>query len=297
MEKNKIQTTQERNITDGVLNRIKVLEKEGEINFPSNYSYQNALKSAHLILSEQTVKKGNVNIQVLEACTKASVINALLDMTIQGLSPIKKQCYFIPMGDKLTLMKSYMGNIASVKRLKGVKEVFANVIYSGDEFEYKLNLKTGCKEIIKHEQKFENIDTTKIKGAYAIVVRENGPDYVEVMNISQIKNSWNQGNAKGQSLAHKNFSDEMAKKTVINRACKNFLNTSDDSDLLIAAINRTKDYDPEDIIEVTKKEVDKEIMEEANKEVIDVEIEESIDSDIIEEVQAEVVHDDMECDF
>ena len=60
------------------------------------------------------------------------------------------------------------------------------------------------------------------------------------MNISQIKSAWNQGAQLKEIVEHtKNFTDEMAKKTVINRACKNFVCTSDDSDILIESINRT----------------------------------------------------------
>ncbi|MGL4570471.1 MAG: recombinase RecT, partial [Clostridium sp.] len=149
-----LQTKQQNNITDSVLVRIKEFEKGGDIAFPPNYNYANALKSAQLILTE-TVDKNKQ--PVLQTCTKASICNALLDMTIQGLSPAKKQCYFVPYGGKLQLMKSYLGNIAATKRLKGVKDVFANIIWEGDEFEYKLNLETGLIEIVKHEQKFENI--------------------------------------------------------------------------------------------------------------------------------------------
>ena len=58
------------------------------------------------------------------------------------------------------------------------------------------------------------------------------------MNIPQIKAAWGQGAMKGDSPAHKKFPEEMAKKSVINRACKLFFNTSDDSDVLIDAINR-----------------------------------------------------------
>lgn len=268
MTESKAVTVQEKNVTDKVLNRIKDLEAQGNISFPKSYSYSNALKSAYLMLSEATDKNGK---PVLDVCSQASVINALLDMTIQGLSPAKKQCYFIPYGGKLQLSKSYLGNIAATKRLKGVKDVFANVIYEDDDFEYQFDLEIGVKKITKHEQKIENINLNKIKGAYAIVIRENEPNYVEVMTIEQIRNAWNQGYAKGNSGAHKNFTDEMAKKTVINRACKNFVCTSDDSDLLIDSINRTNEYEQEDIIETTKAEVKEEIKEEANKEFVDVE--------------------------
>ncbi|MEG1256651.1 RecT family recombinase [Clostridium sp.] len=287
MSENKSVSVQEKSIADTVQNRIKELESAGDMTFPKNYNYSNALKSAHLILSE-TVDKNKVS--VLQSCSKASIINTLLDMTIQGLSPAKKQCYFVAFGGKLQLMKSYLGNIAATKRLKGVKDVFANVIYEKDEFAYELDLETGLKKITKHNQGFENIDITKIKGAYAVVTREDGPSYVEVMNINQIKKAWQQGAAKGTSGAHTNFTDEMAKKTVINRACKNFVCTSDDSDLLIDSINRSNEYREEDIIENVQAEVKEEIKENANKETLDIPFsEEPPTVETVEHVEAEVV--------
>jgi recombination protein RecT len=266
MNENKV-AIQEKNITDNVLVRIKDMEGKGDITFPKDYSYSNALKSAYLILAE-TVDRDKK--PVLASCSQTSICNSLLDMCIQGLSPAKKQCYFIPYGGKLQLSKSYLGNIAATKRLKGVKNVFANVIYEKDEFEYVLDMETGLKKITKHEQSFGNIDISKIRGAYAVVVMEDGNNYVEVMTMDQIKNAWNQGAAKGGSGAHKNFTDEMAKKTVINRACKNFTCTSDDSDLLVSTISRTNEYNPEDIVENVHEEVKEEIKENANKEVIDI---------------------------
>lgn len=290
-ENKQLATKQEKNITDNVLGRIKEFEKTGDISFPKSYNYANALKSAQLILSETLDRNKQ---PVLQTCSKASICNALLDMTIQGLSPAKKQCYFVPYGGKLQLMKSYLGNIAATKRLKGVKDVFANIIYKGDVFEYKLNLETGLIEIEKHEQKFENIGND-ILGAYAVVVRENAPNYVEVMNMKQIQNAWNQGAAKGNSQAHKNFAEEMAKKTVINRACKRFVNTSDDSDTLIESINRTNEYREEDIIETTQHEVKEEIKEKANSIPLDLEEDTPVTQEEIievEEVDAEVVEGD-----
>lgn len=264
---------QEKNITDQVQKRIKELSTQGNISFPKNYNYSNALKSAYLILSETLDKDKK---PVLESCSKESIINTLFDMCLQALSPAKKQCYFVAYGKKLQLVKSYLGNIAATKRLKGVKNVFANCIYKGDTFEYKIDQETGLKKITVHDQQFQNIDIENILGAYAVVVMEDGNNYVEVMTMKQIRNAWNQGAAKGNSGAHKNFTDEMARKTVINRACKNFVCTSDDSDLLIESINRTNEYIPidEDDVEKTKNEVHEEIKENANKEVIDIPVEE-----------------------
>jgi recombination protein RecT len=263
---------QEKNIIDKVLSRIKALEGAGDITMPANYNYSNALKSAYLILSETVDKEKK---PALQSCSQVSIINTLLDMTIQGLSPAKKQCYFMAADGKLQLIKSYLGNIAATKRLKGVKNVFANIIYEGDEFSYELDLEIGLKKIAKHEQKFENIDTNKIKGAYAVVVKEDNLNYVEIMNINQIKNSWNQEEAKEQRDVYKSFTDEMAKKIVINRACKNFVCTSDDSDLLIESINRTNEYTQEDTIELAHEEVKEEIKNNANQEISDISVKET----------------------
>lgn len=267
---NKAVATQERNITDKVLSRVKSLEGKGELKVPGNYSPENALKSAYLILSE-TIDRDKK--PVLQSCSEASIANALLDMTIQGLSPSKKQCYFIPYGGKLQLSRSYLGTVAVTKRLKGVKDVKAYCIYEGDEFDQEYDISTATLKITKFNPKFENIDINKIKGAFAVVLGEDGPIHTEVMNINQIKKAWGQGAAKGNSGAHNNFADEMAKKTVINRACKMFANTSDDSDLLIEAFNNSdeKTYDDKDLVSNVDYEVKEEIKEKANSKPIDIE--------------------------
>lgn len=51
------------------------------------------------------------------------------------------------------------------------------------------------------------------------------------MSMAQVRKSWEQGPTKGQSPAHKNFPDQMAMKTVINRSLKIDVNSSDDAAL------------------------------------------------------------------
>lgn len=260
---------QEKNVTEEVLARVHDLNKKGDLVIPPGYSAENSLKSAWLILQETLDKDKKPALQV---CSKVSVANTLLDMVIQGLSPSKKQCYFVVYGNKLQLMRSYMGTVAVTKRLKGVKDVKAYCIYEGDEFEQQYDIDTATMKITKFNPKFENIDINKIKGAFAVVIGENGPIHTEVMNINQIRNSWNQGYAKGKSGAHSNFTDEMAKKTVISRACKMFANTSDDSDLLINAFNNSdkEPYEDKDLVNNVDYEVKEEIKEKANTKIIDI---------------------------
>ncbi len=215
------------NISEQVLARIEDFQKSGGMVIPKDYSVENHMKSAWLILQATTDRNGN---QALAVCTKESIANALLDMVLQGLAVSKKQGYFIVYGNKLEFQRSYFGTIALAKRTGGIKtEPVANVIYEGDEFVYTIDPKTARISIVKHEQKIENIDNTKIKGAYALVTLADGTTQVTIMSMAQIRAAWGQGATKGNSPAHKNFAEEMAKKTVIGRACKAIINSSDDA--------------------------------------------------------------------
>jgi len=219
----------QKSIADSVLQRVQQFTVNKDIRLPVGYSPENALKSAWLIMLETKNKDGKA---VLESCTRESIANALLNMVLQGLNPVKKQCDFIAYGDKLTMQREYHGTIALAKRYGNIKEAVGNVIYEDDEFEYSIDAQ-GYKKVLKHNQEIDNIDVNKIKGAYATLLfedRDREP-YVEIMTIAQIRQAWMQGATKGASPAHKNFPDQMAIKTVISRACKLFISSSDDSAL------------------------------------------------------------------
>lgn len=253
---------------------VKQLTKKQEfgLSFPRDYSVSNALNSAYLILQE-TVDKDKKH--VLLSCTKQSIASCLMDMAVQALNPMKKQCYFVSYGGKLTLMRSYQGTMAVAKRC-GARSIRAEVIYENDKFTY--HIQDGLKIIDEHTQDFMNIDTTKIKGAYAVVVMD---DYihVEVMNIMQIKSAWKKGfGYKENGGVHGEFTDQMAKKTVINRACKNIINSSDDAYLNEAFENTSENENIDGALEDSKHDITKN----ANSEefVIDAEIVENKQSDI-----------------
>ena len=201
-----------KDITAQVLQKIETFQKSGELTLPKDYNPENALKSAYLILSDP---KNNL----LQKCDKTSIAEALLKMVVHGVSPIKKQCYFIPYADKLELSISYAGNIAIAKRYGGLKWIKGNAIFRGDSFEFEVDQTTGRRKVLSHKQTLESIGTNEVVGAYAVYQTEHGVD-VEVMSINQIRTAWGQGGSNGNSPAHKKFADQMAIKTVINRACK-----------------------------------------------------------------------------
>lgn len=223
----------QKELTEKVGRRVAVMEQEG-LALPKNYNYQNALKSAFFELDK---------VRGIERCTQASIANALLNMITQGLSPAKTQCYFIAYGNELQMQRSYFGTVAALKRLEDVEKISAEVIHEGDVFEIGANAE--METIVKtFEPKFENQDKPLV-GAFAMIKKTDGTVSFTIMTKREIDQSWSQSRNKANAV-QQNFSQEMAKRTVLNRAAKMFINTSDDSDLLSGAINQTTENEYDD---------------------------------------------------
>jgi recombination protein RecT len=260
-------TIMQKTVIDVVGNKIGELQRNQEILLPADYSPENAMKSAWLILQEVKDRNGKL---ALEVCTKNSIANALLSMVVQGLDPNKNQCYFIPYGSTLTLSRSYFGSMTVAKRVDpSIVDFFPEVVYEKDEFEYEKV--RGVTRIVSHKQKLSNIDKTKIIAAYCIVLYRDGTERAEIMTMEQIEQAWRQSKmgvfddkgALKSSSVHGKFTEEMCKKTIVNRICKSIINSSNDSSLLSRL---AKDTDAD----MTKAEVKAEIEEKANDEIIDL---------------------------
>lgn len=216
----------QKQVTSNVATRIEAMKGEGLLIAP-NYSVSNALSSAYYALKNSS--SGNL----LQQCTQDSIYNALLEMVTQGLSPAKKQCYFIKYGSEVQLRMSYFGTVKTIKQLQDIKDVVANVVYEGDELE--IAVENGRKKLVKHVTDWRNADKPII-AAYCIISKNDGDEFFEIMTKAQIDKSWSKAKTKNVQI---DFPDQMAMRTVINRAAKLFINTSDDSDLLAGAINNT----------------------------------------------------------
>lgn len=231
---NQVAQVNQKDMTDKILTRVEEMRTEG-LALPKNYNASNALNVAFLKLVDMQVKYK----PLLEVVTRKSVQESLLNMVLQGLSPAKNQVYFIPYGNQLQMQRSYFGTQAALKRLDGVNDIWAEVIREDEAFEFKNE--NGRKRLVKHEQTFETLDNNII-GAYAVIDTKEDGQLLEIMTKKQIDTSWSQAKT---SNVHNKFGDQMAMRTVINRAAKNYINTSDDSDLLVHAINDTteNEYD------------------------------------------------------
>ena len=262
---------------DIVAARVREFQEHGQLHLPANYSAENAMKSAWLIL-QNTLDRDKR--PVLEVCTKDSIANSLLDMVVQGLNPAKKQGYFIAYGKQLVFQRSYFGTMAVAMQVDDtIQEIVAEVVYESDTFRYRIQ--RGKKEITEHEQSLENIDGKKIKAAYCMVINTDGEiSKTEIMTFAEIKQAWKQsqmhpiddkGNVKGGST-HDKFTAEMCKKTVTNRACKPIINASSDSHLFQQSFNRTDEV-------IVEEEMAAAIAAHANTEPIDIEYEAEAQND------------------
>jgi len=236
----------DRSIVDIVSDRIHIFLQSGELHLPKNYSVENALKSAYLVLQAVEDKDHR---KALEVCDKASIANALLDMIVQGLNPGKKQVYFIVYGKTLTAQRSYFGSMAVAEMVNPmIKDWGYDVVYEGDTFKYGIH--NGKKSVVEHVQDLSNIDKAKIVAAYAMALDKDGnPIKTEIATIEEIHQAWKQSkmqpiDEKGEvkpSSVHGKFTRDMALKTVINKVAKFIINASSDNALLLDRINRNDD--------------------------------------------------------
>ncbi|KIH70049.1 recombinase RecT [Salinicoccus roseus] len=233
LQKVEQQLVEEKNISDNVMNKLHVMQAQGNLDLPENYSAENAIKQAWLKILETEDRNKN---KALDVVTKASVAYALQEMVTLGLNPGKNQCYFIVYGKELALQPSYLGNMMITKRVTDCKEINAQVIFEGDDVKYKT--KNGKIVDLEHSQSFGNRDGKKIIGAYCTISFEDESlNYTDIMTFEEIEQAWKQSpmvgkNGFSDNSTHRKFPVEMAKKTIINRTTKKLRNASDDESIL-----------------------------------------------------------------
>lgn len=198
------------------------LNHNGDVVLPPNYDVNDAVKALYL-KTIQTVDKQKR--PVLEVCTRESIEQVVQNYVSKGLNISKNQCYLVCYGNTLTLQESYFGKQKQANAYAGVT-INSNVIYEGEKV--NIVVRPNGTKIIEHTPDFSKFNVDKIVGAYAIAVNDNG-DVVDsdIMTMAEIKKSWAKSQSGGD--VHKQFPVEMARKTVIGRLAKRFINTSDDS--------------------------------------------------------------------
>ncbi len=270
----------QKTLTEKVGRRVSQMEQEG-LALPKNYNYQNALKSAFFELDkvrgiEQCTQASIANALLNMITQGLSPAKTQCYFIAYGNELQMQRSYFgtvaalkrledidkisaevIHEGDVFeiganaemeTIVKTFepkfenqdkplIGAFAMIKKTDGTVSFTIMTKKDGANAEMETIVKT-------FEPKFENQDKPLI-GAFAMIKKTDGTVSFTIMTKKEIDQSWRQSRNK-TNMVQQNFGQEMAKRTVLNRAAKMFINTSDDSDLLSGAINQTTENEYDD---------------------------------------------------
>ena len=214
-----------KNISDKVLNQITSLQEVQGLVLPKGYNPTNALKGAYLKLSENNLLNTD----------QTALAEALLNMVIQGLNPLKNQCYFINYGGKVNMMRSYFGDRTVAINTGLVKDIDANIIYEGDVVNVSYE---NSRLKVEHIAKWENYGGN-IVGAYAYAVMPDGTTRYDIMKLDRIKKSWQMSKNNTNNKLQTNFTDDACKRTVIRHLVKMIFNETCDSQAVVESYNKT----------------------------------------------------------
>ena len=217
------------------------------VSLPKGYNLGNEIETAMFYIAQNT--------DALQKCPQDSIVSALRDMALQGLSISKKQIYPIVYGNLLQMQRSYFGDITVLKQFFPYFEVTANVLYQGDKYAYRYDEIGNYYYITDVESSLENRDKPIIAAFGTIYdIRTKERVYGCVMTWNEIQKNWSK--AKTHNVQN-DFPQEMAKRTLIRRMCKLFINTSSNlSSEVVSAYNRSTDaeYDDDSLKNVTPPE-------------------------------------------
>ena len=203
-----------------VIRRVDDLCKVG-FALPRDYNHVNAIKASMLVLSELKDRNGR---PFNEVCTPQSIQKALFSMATKGLDVSRNQAYYIIRGNQLCLHESYYGKVARVKRVYPDFDPVVRIVYVDDVFEYTTDVKTGRMQLVKHEQKLENLDKDFV-GAYMYLPCPDGGQKLYIMTKSSIMRAWMKSSNKNLTV-HQEFREKMIAKTVINSGCTMIINAT-----------------------------------------------------------------------
>lgn len=226
-------------ITAQAMNAVAKLISSGRLHLPSDYSPENAIKAAELMLpniknlnDQHIMIGGKINTAVV---TQESVAAALMSMVVQGLNPDKKQCYFIVYGKLLVCQRGYFGDIAVAKRVKpGIGEYY-DTVREGEEIKIGKARRPGSFVTVVSDHGMSFPRNPNIVGAYCGFFDVDGNDLgCDIFDVDRIKASWSKSKTykEGGNGTHNVFTEEMCLRTVIRHRCKPIINSSNDVELL-----------------------------------------------------------------
>ena len=195
--------------------------------------------------------------------SQAQIIAGLLKGAYLGLDFYSKECYLIPYGNVLNYQTDYRGEKKLAKKysIRPIRDIYAEIVRTGDDF--SIGVKDNERVINFNPRPFSN---EKIIGAFAVVEYLDGGIGTEMMSLEELENTRKKSKASN-SMAWKDFTSEMYKKTVLRRLCKHIeIDFENPIQRNIYSSEMEIETDPVEISE-------REIAENANKEELVLDIE------------------------
>ena len=151
---------------------------------------------------------------------------------------------------------SYFGRVKEARRIYPQWNPRATVIREGDEFIFEIDPATGEKRLVKHVQKFENLDNPFV-GVYLYAPTLDGShNELHIMTKAQVMKAWAKS-ANKSLTTHREFEERMVQKTIINSVCNMLVNShpenssfADNSDDPNAPETEPEYAEAEEIVEV-----------------------------------------------
>lgn len=197
------------------------------------------------------IMKNNTYLQKMD---KDSIIHSIVNVALTGLTlnPELRQGYLIPRKGKLYFQSSYMGKKDILLRAGIVKDVWVKLVYSNDIFE----IHEGTNKSIKHIPDSFG-DRGELVGGYWCAELLNGQKPFGVMTIKEIEGIKKRSEAvkAGKGSPWDTNYNEMAKKTILNRAYKSLPKSGISEDIQKAmAADSELDYKINQDIEAQQRE-------------------------------------------
>ena len=198
----------------------------------------------------------------LKQFNQTQIMNGLLKGSYLGCDFFNSECWLIPYKGQLQFQLSYRGEVKIAKKYstRPILDIYAKVVRQGDEFQESII--NGKPNIDFKPLPFNG---GSIVGAFAVVLFQDGGMMYETMSLADIEKARQQG--MGNTPAWKNWYDEMSKKVVVKRLCKNIT-----MDMENATQLDVYNHEREDIVEPEKPHVVDALAEEN---IIDTEYTES----------------------
>lgn len=179
----------------------------------------------------------------------AQIRNGMLRGAYLGLDFMSKECYLIPYKETLDFQMSYNGSRKLAKKysIRPILDIYAEVVRQGDEFE---NGSEDGQQYIKFKAKPFNEGA--IIGAFAECKFADGGVLSTVMSKKELDKCKRASKSGGTVWTQ--WEEEMCKKSVIKRLCKN-IEISFDSPQQTEAFNEYSE-DEKPVVEVPDIDID-----------------------------------------